>query len=499
MSKNMKLLALWVLIFSFQNPLCAQIQVGNDIDGLFGLTQAGWSVSMSEDGSRVAIGSRIYNGGALNTGGVQIFDLVDGDWVQYGPILSGEAAQDQFGHTLSLSAGGRILVVGTPFNDNAGTSAGKVQVYDLSGGTITQIGSDINGLRSQDRFGSSVSISGDGNRIVVGASTKNSNGNSSGQTRVFEYRGGIWTQLGSSIDGEAAEDNSGWAVAMSKEGNRIAIGAPNNDGSGIDAGHVRIFQYTGSNWVQLGNDIDGEAAEDYSGSAISISSESGNRIAIGAYGNESKGTRTGHVRVFEFIGNSWVQRGIDIDGDRTFNDSGSSVSLSSDGSRLAVGEPGHDGIGSSFSSYGQVRVYNFDGSNWYQYGSGISGEQAAGGSGGAVSLSRDGRWLAIGAWGNDGNGNDSGHTRIFDLGGRTSINDLVSPVKVFSNGPGAWFINSPEVILKSVALFDLQGKSLIAEVSLMRNTAHLLSSYQGLAVLLIETERGIFAKKILLK
>jgi hypothetical protein len=72
------------------------------------------------------------------------------------------------------------------------------------------------------------------------------------------------------MDGEAAGDESGWAVSLSADGTRVAIGARFNDGTGPNAGHVRVFVYNSSSWVQLGADIDGEAAGDQSGVSVSL-------------------------------------------------------------------------------------------------------------------------------------------------------------------------------------------------------------------------------------
>ncbi len=85
---------------------------------------------------------------------------------------------------------------------------------------------------------------------------------------------GTWTQRGSDIDGEAAGDESGWSTVMSNDGNTIIISAPRNDGAGTDSGHIRIFDWSGSNWVQRGQDIDGEAKTftngDFSSSTVSV-------------------------------------------------------------------------------------------------------------------------------------------------------------------------------------------------------------------------------------
>lgn len=106
------------------------------------------------------------------------------------------------------------------------------------------------------------------------------------------------TQLGADIDGEAAGDYSGDSASLSADGNRLAIGTPLNDGNGEDSGHVRVFQWSGEAWAQLGVDIDGEAAGDWSGMATSLSAD-GNRLAIGAGNNGGNGDGSGHARVYD--------------------------------------------------------------------------------------------------------------------------------------------------------------------------------------------------------
>ena len=94
------------------------------------------------------------------------------------------------------------------------------------------------------------------------------------------------TQIGGDIDGEAASDYSGTSVSLSSDGTIVAIGAVGNDGNGPSSGHVRVYQNISGTWTQLGGDIDGEAAGDYSGTSVSLSSD-GTIVAIGAVGNEA--------------------------------------------------------------------------------------------------------------------------------------------------------------------------------------------------------------------
>ena len=90
---------------------------------------------------------------------------------------------------------------------------------------------------------------------------------------------------------------SGYSASMSSDGKRVAIGAYRNDGTDTDAGHVRVYAESGGTWTQVGSDIDGEAAGDWSGYSVSISSD-GTRVAIGAHKNDGTGTDAGHVRVY---------------------------------------------------------------------------------------------------------------------------------------------------------------------------------------------------------
>ena len=117
-----------------------------------------------------------------------------------------------------------------------------MRLYRNVGGSWSQIGSDIDGERSGEGSGSSVALSADGSVVAIGAPNNAGNGNSSGQVRLYQNVGGSWNPIGSDIDGEAADDYSGLSVALSADGSVLAIGAPQNDGNGGLSGQVRIFQ-----------------------------------------------------------------------------------------------------------------------------------------------------------------------------------------------------------------------------------------------------------------
>ena len=265
-----------------------------------------------------------------------------------------------------------------------------------------------------------MSLSSDGKTLAVGANANdNENGEAAGHVRVFSLDdddGSSWKQLGQDIDGESGGDNSGKSVSLSADGNIVAIGADWNDGNGEDSGHVRVYQMdeASSSWQQLGQDIDGEAAGDRSGISVSLSSD-GKIVAIGANYNDGNGKEAGHVRVYQMDDASsiWKQLGQEIDGESADDGSGVSVTLSDDGKMVAIGANGNDRNG---DLAGHVRVYHMDdtGSSWAQVGEDINGESAGDQSGWSVSLSADGRTVAIGSIFNDDNGEDSGHVRVFE-------------------------------------------------------------------------------------
>ena len=120
-----------------------------------------------------------------------------------------------------------------------------------------------------------------GDTVIIGAPYNDGNGNSSGQARVFTLTDGVWVQVGADIDGETAGDQSGWSVAMNAVGDTVIIGAPYNDGNGNDSGQARVFTLTDGVWVQVGADIDGETADDYSGWSVAMNA-AGDTVIIGA-------------------------------------------------------------------------------------------------------------------------------------------------------------------------------------------------------------------------
>lgn len=479
-----------VFLFTMFSSL-AQTQLGNDLDGSAAGDSFGFSTAICSNGNRIIIGALYSDDNGNNSGSALIYDWSGSDWIQVGQTIAGEAAFDSFGYAVSITSDGNRIAVGAEFNDGNGSNSGHVRVFDWDGNNWTQVGADIDGEAINDRSGRAVSLSANGNRVAIGADFNDGNGVNSGHVRVFEWNGNDWIQVGADIDGEASGDRSGGdALSLSADGNIIAIGAPENQGNGLDAGHVRVYYWNGSSWMQRGADIDGENAGDVFGDAVSLSAD-GNRFAAGSYLNDDNGTNAGYVSVFEWNGNNWVKVGANIYGESAGGISGEAISLSANGNRILIGTRG---IGS-----GHARIFDWSGSDWIQVGTDIEGEHQGDGFGWSVSLSSDGNRAIVSAKSNDDNGTNAGHARIYDLSTITlGIDELTHPnkVSVYPNPISDSIYVDTSVFAKTISLLSLSGQ--IIKTVESKNSMNLSNFTSGIYILRIETLSGkTYYKKVI--
>jgi hypothetical protein len=428
------------------------IQLGTDIDGELDFDQSGFSVSLNADGTIVAIGAYLNDGiNGSDSGHVRVYQYnnnasaSDPSWIQLGSDIDGDLSPDKSGYSVSLNADGTIVAIGAIWNDGivADSNIGHVKVYQYNNSASDpswiQLGTDIDGELENDQSGYSVSLNAAGTIVaicdLIGDGTITTS--IMGLVRVYEYNttDTSWIQLGTNID--AALSDRGRSVSLNATGTILAIGAHYWDNNGTEdslSGRVKVYEYRTSpdiGWIQLGTDIDDEIPGDQSGFSVSLN-DSGTRLAIGAKNNAGTvaDSYRGHVRVYEYRTSpdiSWIQLGTDIDGESTFDRSGFSVSLNATGTIVAIGAPYSDING---SNSGHVRVYQYNESasdpSWIQIGTDIDGESSHNYSGFSISLNADGTRVAIGAFGNDGNGTDSGHVRIYEVNQGYNYSNITS-------------------------------------------------------------------------
>jgi hypothetical protein len=212
---------------------------------------------------------------------------------------------DSFGGAVALSADGKTLAVGALYDDVSGNKdQGSVTVYGRSGKSWTEekvLVSDTG--NAEDWFGYSVALSADGNTLAVGAVYADVNGNKDqGAVSVFARSGGAWSlQKTLNISGGTAGDLFGYAVALSVDGSTLAVGAISDDvNANVDQGSVSVFARTGTAWKeQQVITLDNGTASGNFGWSVSLSTD-GNTLAAGG---PNQGA--GKAAVFTRSGGTW--------------------------------------------------------------------------------------------------------------------------------------------------------------------------------------------------
>ena len=290
-----------VRVYSYSSGSGSWIQLGSDMNGTAGTT-LGSSISMNAAGDVIIIGCPYADSnGITDSGQIAVYRYTGSSWTGKGSGIEGSSASDRFGWSVSISDDGNIIAIGSPYvTVLGGNETGTVKIYSFNSGTNqwVQLGSTINGTGG-DNFGYSIALNSAGDRIVVGGQSYSSAGKlQNGVVRVYSYSGGSWIQLGSDIIGDVNYDHLGKSVSINSSGDRITVGIPDFD-SPSSTGIVRTFYWNGSSWIQFGSDIVGVGG--YAGvanynSTLSMNN-TGDIIAMGAplYG----GGQYGLVKIYK--------------------------------------------------------------------------------------------------------------------------------------------------------------------------------------------------------
>ncbi len=351
-----------------------QIQLGSDISVWYHDQEYPHSLSISADGSFIVIGS---SGNPYpHPGEVISFRWEGQEWNQMGSIIEGNDSYDRFGFSTSISDDGLKLVV-------CSHNSQYIQVYEFRDNNWFQVGMDIWGGKGSAET-HDVDISANGNIVAVGAANYPQATIHRGVARVYQYMNGAWKQLGNDILGENDKDQFGWSISLSDDGHTIAVGAMGNDNAGEEAGHVRIFTLSQDQWQQVGNDIRGKKAGDHFGSSISLSAN-GQRVAIGCLSAYSPSDETGYVTIYEHNSGDWEDVGEDIIG-QPGEHFGRQVSLNANGDRVVVYSSNNENC--------PIRIYDYEEEGWLKAGNPIKSDRLYNDLGHEVCISADGQRVA---------------------------------------------------------------------------------------------------------
>jgi len=246
----------------------------------------------------------------LSIGGLVTDTLMSREEVlkQIGPDFVGGADQDKFGFSVASNDEGTRMIIGAPGKDVLPkTDAGAIRVYTIENGVLALMGSEITGGDTDDNFGYKVIMTRDGDRIAhsVGKNIGGPSSTEKGNVIVYDWNGSSWNQVGSAIGGSVNEDQFGYAIAFNKDGSKIVIGSPGNDTGGSNAGQVKTFEYNGSVWQLIGSALDGTAAGDAFGTSVDFSSD-GKKLVVGA---PDVNSGQGQVKIYTWVSSAWNLRG----------------------------------------------------------------------------------------------------------------------------------------------------------------------------------------------
>jgi hypothetical protein len=390
----------------------------------------GNAVSLSADGKTFAVSAIEYDllGVNTNKGYVKIYTWNGSAWVQKGATLIGENVGDQFGTAIDLSTDGNSIAISAPSNGGGiANFTGVVKVYTWSGSAWVQKGADIMGKSNFDYSGNALSLSNDGNTLAIGSDINGDNGIQSGHVRIFSWNGSAWVQKGNDLQGQNEDDRYGFSVSLSADGNTVVAGAPYNKDNGNTSGHVIAYSWIGTAWVKKGMEIIGSESYSLTGSSVSLSDD-GNILAVGARIFQNSSTKSGQVRIFKFESNNWVQIGNDIIGNSGNEESGHAVCISGDGNIVVIGAPKNENKG---SETGRVRVFNWNGTEWIQRGPDLIGDNNENAFGWSVCISSNGSLIGVGAILNSEKGNEAGQAKVYEyqFGVGLQNNEMLSVLK----------------------------------------------------------------------
>ena len=302
--------------------------------------------SLSNDGTRLLVEN-------ATSSYVQVYEYSSGSWTQIGSNIN---ASNEIG-TSRISGNGNRICIGFRANN-------QVKVYEYSSGTWSQIGSTISGSNS---FGVSTALNYDGSRLMVGAY---GDYNTRGNQTVWEYSGGNWTQLGSTFYcSRNAYPHSlcGGQVDISNDGTVVCAGGYKGHAGDTDRGCLHVWKYDGSSWNES---FFTQGGTDHHSHPCRLS---GNGKVV-YYGHVRWNEPRGRINFYENTsGDTWIQMGGYLE-DKKHCD------LSYDGKTVVVGK----------ETPIESQIYRFNGSTWVQLGSNLES------TGSSVSISSDGSIVATG-------------------------------------------------------------------------------------------------------
>ena len=295
---------------------------------------------------------------------------------------------------------GETTIVWTATDEAGNVSESCEQLITVTGNGDCwfDIGPEITGVAG-DRVGFGVTINALGNIAAYVRPNANGDGNV-GNVVVLENVNGTWSQLGNTFPGGFGDFRGNTGIDLNDAGDRLAVS--------VGSGNVQVYELVGGTWQALGNTI--ITVGPIFNQKVDFDA-TGNRLAIG-YAGTGQNSGSGNAAVYELQGGQWVRLGSILEGIAAGDNFGRDVSLSADGTRLAVGAYQTDTqFEQGVEGPGYVQVFNFENGDWSQLGDTILCNQPGQSSqffGISVGLNDNGNRLVVGD-------NAAGFAKVFEL------------------------------------------------------------------------------------
>lgn len=323
----------------------------------------GISVAVNNDGSTIAAGQTLdATGGVSNGGSVRVYQRSTGtnSWTLQTTLFPSPLASNRgFGNALTFSEDGNTLAVGANLYDVAGAGGndiGAVYVFTRSGSTWSQqqVITHASPIGA-DQFGSSVAITKDGNLLAIGVPRRGAS--DYGEVQIHTRSAGVWSLQTTLTDSAPQTDDLlGASVALNGNGTILIAGMPQFDSAGAGTGDALIFYRTGASWSSGTKIITGPGAPLYQrrGADVAINN-SGNRVMIGAPDFNAGGNTT--IAAISETGTPSVllKYIVGIDGISAGNESGFGLSMDNTGNIVVIGD--HLDDTGALNDRGAVRIF----------------------------------------------------------------------------------------------------------------------------------------------
>jgi len=441
---------------------------------------AEFGLSVSISGDTIIVGAQRDRGAGNGTGSAYVFVRNAGgadSWGEVAKLTASDATSgDRFGSSVSIS--GDTVGVGARSDDDGGAYSGSAYVFARNAGGADNWGEvaklTASDAAMEDYFGASISISGD--TVVVGANGDDDAGSASGSAYVFERNTGgadSWGQVAKLTASDAAADD--WfGISVSLSGETVVVGALWDDDAGSNSGAAYVFERNmggADSWDEVAKlTASDAAASDVFGWSVSLS---GDTVVVGAINDDDAGARSGSAYVFERNtggADSWGQMAKLTASDAAAEDLfGSSVSIS--GNTVVVGADQDDDAG---TNSGSAYTYTISGCEWLEVAKPTASDAAAGDEF-ASSVSLSGDTVVVGARYDDDTGSNSGAAYVFErnAGGADSwgeVAKLTASDATADDWFGASISISGDTVIVAAAGDDDAGSGSGAAYVFERNT-----------------------------